>query len=292
MSEKSFDEILKEREAAIRQQWAAQSKAKKIANADDSSDGVIEGKRAMRALTDEDHERIFRIVCEVAGRNGVDDVELSGDAENPYSYFLEIPLAVDEQVAVKTCNELFHVLGLLPEGRNLALGELGDYCDIVSLEGNGCYLAVFNHPIMVGLDESDPKSEFILKNWRECDGDEEEADEEAFAMLEFIDGIKAGRLKSKTLDGYLVLKGEFYDAIDSGRKTVEYRDFTEYNLKRTIGLKTIRFNRGYVKNAPQMKWEVEKVVLLDADDNECDPFSVPDGFWPFMIAIHLGKRLV
>ena len=27
MSEKSFDEILKEREAAIRQQWAAQSKA-------------------------------------------------------------------------------------------------------------------------------------------------------------------------------------------------------------------------------------------------------------------------
>ena len=290
MSEKSFDEILKEREAAIRQQWAAQSKAKKIANADDSSDGVIEGKRAMRALTDEDHERIFRIVCEVAGRNGVDGVELSGDAENPYSYFLEIPLAVDEQVAVKTCNELFHVLGLLPEGRNLALGELGDYCDIVSPEGNGCYLAVFNHPIMVGLDESDPKGEFILKNWRECEGDEE-VDEEAFAMLELIDGIKAGRLKSKTPDGYLVLKGEFYDAIDSGRKAVEYRDFTEYNLKRTIGIKTIRFNRGYVKNAPQMKWEVEKVVLLDADDNECDPFSVPDGFWPFMVAIHLGKRV-
>lgn len=106
-----------------------------------------------------------------------------------------------------------------------------------------------------------------------------------------IDGIKEGRLKSKTPDGYLVLKGEFYDAIDSGRKTVEYRDFTEYNLKRTIGLKTIRFNRGYVKNAPQMKWEVEKVVLLDADDNECDPFNVPDSFWPAAIAIHLGKRM-
>ena len=97
-------------------------------------------------------------------------------------------------------------------------------------------------------------------------------------------------MKSKTPDGYLVLKGEFYDAIDSGRKTVEYRDFTEYNLKRTIGIKTIRFNRGYVKNAPQMKWEVEKVVLLDADDNECDPFNVPDGFWPVTIAIHLGQR--
>ncbi len=48
MLEKSFEEKLKEREAAIRQQWAAQSKAKKIADADDSSDGLIEGKRAMR----------------------------------------------------------------------------------------------------------------------------------------------------------------------------------------------------------------------------------------------------
>ena len=290
MPEKSFEEKLEEREAAIRQQWAAQSKAKKIANADDSPDGLIEGEQAMRSLTDEDHKQIYRIVCEVAGRNGVEGVELSGDADNPFSYFLEIPLAVDEQIAVKTCNELFHAIGLLPEGKNLALGELGDYCNIVPPEDNWCYLAVFNHPIMVGVQETDPGSEFILKNWREYGGDEE-VDDETLEMLELIDGIKEGRLKSKTPDGYLVLKGEFYDAIDSGRKTVEYRDFTEYNLKRTIGLKTIRFNRGYVKNAPQMKWEVEKVVLLDADGNECDPFNVPDSFWPTTIAIHLGKRV-
>lgn len=106
-----------------------------------------------------------------------------------------------------------------------------------------------------------------------------------------VDGIKAGRLKSKTPDGYLVLKGQFYDAIDSGKKTVEYRDFTEYNIKRTIGLKTIRFNRGYVKNAPQMKWEVKKIVLMDGEDQECDPFNVPNGFCPAAIAIHLGKRI-
>ena len=72
MLEKSFEEKLKEREAAIRQQWAAQSKAKKIADADDSSDGLIEGKRAMRTLTDEEHKRIYRIVCEITGRNGVE----------------------------------------------------------------------------------------------------------------------------------------------------------------------------------------------------------------------------
>ena len=34
-----------------------------------------------------------------------------------------------------------------------------------------------------------------------------------------------------------------------------------------------------------------KVVLLDADDNACDPFNVPDGFWPTTIAIHLGNRI-
>ena len=44
----------------------------------------------MRNLTDEDHKQIYRIVCEVAGRNGVEGVELSGDADNPFSYFLEI----------------------------------------------------------------------------------------------------------------------------------------------------------------------------------------------------------
>ena len=34
-----------------------------------------------------------------------------------------------------------------------------------------------------------------------------------------------------------------------------------------------------------------KVVLLDGDNNECDPFKVPDGFCPVTIAIHLGKRI-
>jgi len=26
-------------------------------------------------------------------------------------------------------------------------------------------------------------------------------------------------------------------------------------------------------------------------DNECDPFNVPDDFWPSTIAFHLGKRI-
>ena len=241
----------------------------------------------MKKLTPQAHAYIDHVVGEVVRRNGVKGAAISEDADNPFSYFLEIPLETEEHVAVKTFNDLFHALGLLPEGKNLAIGELGDYCEIVPPQNNGSYLAIFNHPAVFELKESDPESRFILKNWRDWDID----DEDELEIRELIDGIKTGRLKSKTPDGYLVLKGEFYDRIDAGTKTVEYRDFTEYNLKRTIGLKTVRFNRGYVKNAPQMKWEVKKVVLMDGDDNECDPFNVPDGFWPTTVAIHLGKRV-
>ena len=91
-----------------------------------------------------------------------------------------------------------------------------------------------------------------------------------------------------------MLAGEFYDAIDAGKKTVEYRDFTEYNIKRTIGLKTVRFNRGYgSKGKPpkQMQWEVKGVVLMDGEENECDPYNVPEDFWPVTIALQLGKRI-
>ena len=241
----------------------------------------------MKQLTPQANAYIDYVVGEIVRRNGVKDAAISEDADNPFSYFLEIPLETEEQVAVKTFNDLFHALGLLPEGKNLAIGELGDYCEVASPQNNGAYLAIFNHPAVFELKETDPESRFILKNWRDWDID----DEDAFVTQELIDGIKTGRLKSKSPDGYLVLKGEFYDAIESGTKTVEYRNFTEYNLKRTIGIKTVRFNRGYVKNAPQMKWEVEKVVLMDCDDNECDPFNVPEDFWPTTIAIHLGKRI-
>lgn len=111
---------------------------------------------------------------------------------------------------------------------------------------------------------------------------------------DLIAGIKSGQLQSKSADGYLVLAGEFYDKIESGEKTVEYRDFTAYNLKRTIGIKTIRFNRGYgSKGIPpkQMQWDVEKVMLIDAANNEFEPLQAPADLQPTAIAVHLGKRI-
>lgn len=200
-------------------------------------------------------------------------------------------------MAVEVGNELFHTLELLPKDKNLAMEELDDYCLIGRDEDSPkkeTYHLLFNHPAMLEFKPDDPEMRFMLRNWFDAEEDEEEVD----AVQGLIDGIKAGRLRAKSSDGYLVLAGEFYvlagefyDAIKSGEKTVEYRDFTEYNLKRTIGLKTFRFNRGYVKDAPQMRWEVKKVMLQDAADSECDPQSVPKDFVPVRIAIYLGKQM-
>ena len=241
----------------------------------------------MKKLTPEAHEYVEYVVRQVFGGSGIKGADLYDDEDNPFSYVIEIPAENDEELVLRKSNELFHALELLPEGKILAIGELGDYCNVVPPRGNDLYVAVFNHPAVFALKETDPESRFILKNWREWNDDAEAES----AIRELIDGSKTGRLKPKSPDGYLVLKAEFYDATESGKKTVEYRDFTEYNIKRTIGIKSVRFNRGYVKGAKQMRWEVAKIVLLDDDNNECDPFNVPEDFWPTTIAIHLGKRI-
>ena len=244
----------------------------------------------MRKLNSRAHAYIDYVVDEVMGKAGIEEFDLFRDGDNPFAYLLQLPSGMRAQDAVKVGNELFHALELLPKGKNLKVEELGDYC-IIGRGGDASegemYLLSFNHPAMLELKPNDPEMCYMIKNWLKG-GDEES--EENNAVQELIDSIRSGRLRVKSADGYLVLAGKFYDAIASGEKTVEYRDFTEYNLKRTIGLKTIRFNRGYVKDAPQMKWEVAKVALVDGEGQECEPMNVPDGFNPTTIAIHLGKR--
>ena len=241
----------------------------------------------MREPTDKEASFVRETIVSVLAKSGI--AQWQGDMVNPYLLDIMVPVSVGRKKAEKAFNALFHALDVLPEGETIAIGEGRDYCAAVANEGGETYSALFNVPMAKEFKEGDEEYQFTFKAINAAQ--EAEAEEDEAVILELIDGIKAGRLKSKTPDGYLVLKGEFYDAIESGKKKIEYRDFTEYNLKRTIDLKTIRFNRGYVKNAPQMKWEVKKVVLLDADENECDPFNVPAGFWPTTIAIHLGKRL-
>ena len=131
------------------------------------------------------------------------------------------------------------------------------------------------------------------------DDDEEdpeigEGDEPERIMQLIADGIKSGAIRSKSGEGYFVLKGEFYDAIEAGRKTTEYREMTPRNLSLSIGIKTVKFQRGYGhpgKQPRQMRYEVKSVGLLDPEDRECDPYVIPPGFLATTIAIHLGKRV-
>lgn len=241
----------------------------------------------MKELTDKDYELASEIAIKAIESNGLKDVV--SQVDNPFLLSLYVPIANDRRKVVAAANEIFHGLGVLPAERTLKMGESDDYCYMTVVSDGDYYVLSFNHPKALSFTEDDEEYQYTIKY------DHEQQEKEALAeeaeMHRLVAGIKMGRLKSKTPDGYLVLAGEFYDKIASREKAVEYRDFTEYNLKRTIGLKTIRFNRGYVKNAPQMKWSVKKVVLQDDDNNVCDPFDVPDNFWPTTIAIHLGERI-
>ena len=244
----------------------------------------------MKELTEADYGLVQRTTNGIVRKYRLKDTALS--QANPFLFSLFVPVSNGEARAAEACNELFHGLGVLPKDNVLQIGECGDYCALAVDEGGFDCIAQFNHPCAIGFKKGDEEYQFTIKGIVEADAAAAEA--EAAEMLRLVSGIKAGRLKSKSSDGYLVLAGEFYDAIEAGTKKVEYRDFTEYNLKRTIGLRTVRFNRGYGsqgKPPRQMRWEVKKVALMDGENNECDPFNVPDGFWPTATAIHLGKRL-
>ena len=244
----------------------------------------------MKELTEADYGLVQRTTNGIARKHRLKDTALS--QANPFLFSLFVPVTNGEARVTEACNELFHKLGVLPTDKVLSIGECEDYCAL-AVDGDGfdC-VAQFNHPSAMAFNKGEEEYQFTIKGIVEADAAAAEAEEAE--MFRLVEGIKTGRLKSKSSDGYLVLAGEFYDAIEAGTKKVEYRDFTEYNLKRTIGLRTIRFNRGYGsqdKPPRQMRWEVKNVALMDDEDSECSPFNVPDGFWPTTIALHLGKRL-
>lgn len=80
------------------------------------------------------------------------------------------------------------------------------------------------------------------------------------------------------LNLHLVLKSRYYDAIQRGEKTVEYRDNTAYWRKRIAqkwnsnGGNTVTFHRGYTKTI--MTFNI-KILVLNGPQ----------------IELHLGERL-
>ena len=171
----------------------------------------------MKKLTRKAKEFIYQAVDGIFSRSGIKDARLCEPEENPFMYFIASPVANSERLVMEASNELFHALGLLPKGRHLALDEYNDYCYVIRTGQS--FVTAFNHPAVFQFKETDPECRFILKNWNPGDyndGDDDEARKSEKVCL--INGIKSGRLKSKSPDGYLVLQAQYYDAIEKGTK--------------------------------------------------------------------------
>lgn len=73
---------------------------------------------------------------------------------------------------------------------------------------------------------------------------------------------------------HLILKGEYFDAIERGDKTIEYRDNTQYWRTRIAGKQLAVFHRCFTKKT--MAFRIQKV---------CDSLNHTT------IEIHLGERI-
>jgi len=71
---------------------------------------------------------------------------------------------------------------------------------------------------------------------------------------------------------HLILKHKYYDAIDRGEKTVEYRRNTAYWRRRILDCDRVVFHRGY--SSTTMTFEI---AFIAGDEEQ--------------IEIHLGKRM-
>lgn len=95
---------------------------------------------------------------------------------------------------------------------------------------------------------------------------------------------------------YLVLEKKYFNEILEGTKKQEYRDFTEFYIKRlgvsdkeghlidTRDYDTIKFQMGYSKNAPQIIVEC-KGVFIEHDQDVEDELTT-DNCW---FCIELGE---
>ena len=219
-------------------------------------------------------------------KHGIRDMDIIGI--NPYCFNVILPLKYGDKKVKAFANDLFHELGLLDEEDNMDFSGCAAFCDLVKDEEMGwCYCVIFNHHDVIGSEPGDELYQYTVA--AACEASEEDENDDAAWMQELSDGIKSGAIKSKSGEGFFILKGEYYDAIKAGRKTTEYRDISPRNLAKSIGIKIVKFQRGYEK--VQMRYEVKSVGLLDADDRECDPYNIPPGFFATTIAIHLGKRI-
>ena len=116
-------------------------------------------------------------------------------------------------------------------------------------------------------------------------------------MQSLMADLRAGKIKAKMSEGRFAMEEDRYDKVAAGKVDREWVLLTRGQLKRSVGIKTVRLYKfdGTLKPKVYMRWEVVSVGLEGEDSNgdscECDVVNVPDGFKPESIVIHLGKRI-
>ena len=106
---------------------------------------------------------------------------------------------------------------------------------------------------------------------------------------------------------FLTLKDKFFKEIESGSKTVEYRNINQYYCDKFfssgVKKKFVKLNRGYQSGKEnQMVYEIENIsavgsngsqyqVVSKEGDYVLDQNRLPKNFFPACYAIKLGKRI-
>ncbi len=234
----------------------------------------------MNEKNEPDYEEFRRVMLDGLKRNDV--VLKRATMQNPYLIMLFVARSVGEEECGRAFNDIFHALGLLPEEISLTVGDWSDYCGFFLDEKNDTYTAMLNHPDTMQFKKGTEEYKMTLRGFFESVLEEDRA---------CVEEIKAGRLRSESPEGRLVVADELYGAIKRVDETVVYRDFNADELKRTLGITSICIIREQGDPPEQMRRVVDKVTLMDDNFKECDPDGIPEGFSPTSIAIHIGNRL-
>ena len=75
-------------------------------------------------------------------------------------------------------------------------------------------------------------------------------------------GIAAAKTNVMNKPLFLILKKEWFEAIESGQKTIEYREYTEYWLNRLSKPFTeVIFQLGYSSSAKRIQASIQKIEI-------------------------------
>lgn len=240
--------------------------------------------------------RIDDIIHEELQNNDI--IDAVREPAMPFGNALRIPVTNDEAKVVQACNNIFHRFRLLPQCATIHMGDSDMYCELgrVLYRDKEFYAATFNSPFLLAIGKDHPFNIYKLQNYYaagfELGGFDRPNEEDMDCVIE---EIKSGKLKACFDESQFVLWEDDYDEIAAWRQRKIKLDFSVNNIKRTIGVKNIVVHRGYGspdESRRSMRWEVENITFATDDgERECNPFDVPDDFWPWEINIYLGHRI-